>query len=72
MTVGSRSGSPSGVGWPEVVTGLGAVGVVIMFGVAGSAEWGLPGTPVGDQRKSRSVISESRGGRCGVLVGRRC
>ena len=48
MTVGSRSGSPSGVGWPEVVTGLGAVGVVIMFGVAGSAEWGLPGTPAYD------------------------
>ena len=48
MTVGSRSDSPSGVGWPGVVTGLGAVGVVIMFGVAGSAEWGLPGTPAYD------------------------
>ncbi len=28
-----------------MVTGLGAVGVVVMFMVAGSVEWGPPGTP---------------------------
>jgi hypothetical protein len=45
VTVGSRSGSQGGVGWPGVVTALGAIGVVFTFGIAGSAEWGPPGTP---------------------------
>ena len=45
MTVGSRRSTRDGIGWPGVVTGLGAVGVVFMFGIAGSSEWGPPGTP---------------------------
>jgi hypothetical protein len=40
--------SRTAIGWPAVVTGLGAVGVVIMFAIAGSAEWGTPGTAAYD------------------------